>query len=91
MVALMAFRRPVVDPGTIVPLYEQLVDDIAGQIAAGTLLPGERLPGERDLANDLGIGYQTVRRALGILAGRGLIARRQGKGTFVTTEGHGGG
>ena len=65
------------------PIYEQLEAALAGQIESGQLAPGEKLPGDHDLANDLEIGYQTVRRVMLSLTERGYVVRRQGKGTFV--------
>lgn len=75
---------PTFEPDSAVPLYMQAADWIAGQIEAGELRAGQRLPAERDLADQWGIAYQTVRRAMRELRERGLIASVVGKGTFVT-------
>lgn len=83
MVRLMATGRPGFDPASVTPLYEQAADYVAGQIAAGELVKGQKLPAERDLADQWGIGYQTVRRAMRELRDRGLVVSRVGKGTFV--------
>ena len=88
MVLAMALRRPDINRVSVVPIYEQLEASLAHQIEQGTLEPGEKLPGDRDLAIELGIGYQTVRRVMLSLAERGLVDRRQGKGTFVRGSGH---
>jgi DNA-binding GntR family transcriptional regulator len=74
---------PAFDPDSEVPLYAQAADYIAGRIASGDLAPGARLPAERDLADDWGIAYQTVRRAMRELRARGLVSSVVGKGTFV--------
>jgi GntR family transcriptional regulator len=71
------------DPSSVTPLYEQAADYVAGQIERGELTRGQKLPAERDLADQWGIGYQTVRRAMRDLRERGLIVSRVGKGTFV--------
>jgi DNA-binding FadR family transcriptional regulator len=42
-----------------------------------------RIPPERVLANELGIGRRSLRRALDVLEKEGRISRRQGRGTFV--------
>jgi DNA-binding FadR family transcriptional regulator len=42
-----------------------------------------RLPTERQLAESLGIGRRSVRRALEVLEAEGLVWRRQGAGTFA--------
>lgn len=43
----------------------------------------ERLLPERTLSHELGHGRRTVREALDILEGEGLIFRKQGQGTFI--------
>jgi DNA-binding FadR family transcriptional regulator len=50
---------------------------------AGELKPGARLPAERDLARDLGVAYDTVRRATALLRERSLIVTVHGRGTYV--------
>ncbi len=72
------------DPDSPTPLYVQAADYIAARVAAGDLAPGARLPSERDLADQWGIAYQTVRRTMRELRERGLITSVVGKGTFVT-------
>jgi DNA-binding GntR family transcriptional regulator len=74
---------PVFNPDSVVPLYVQAADYVAGQIAAGKLAPGSRLPAERDLAEQWHVAYQTVRRTMQELRERGLVVSRVGKGTFV--------
>lgn len=78
---------PVFDPDSLVPLYLQAADYVAGLIASGELRKGSRLPAERDLADRWGIAYQTVRRAMRELRERGLVASVVGKGTYVVGGG----
>ena len=82
----MASDRPAFDPDSAVPLFEQAADYVAGRIARGELVPGQKLPAERDLADEWGIGYQTVRRTMRELRLRGLVVSRVGKGTFVAIQ-----
>jgi GntR family transcriptional regulator len=70
-------------PGSSVPAYAQIEDQLAARIASGELAGGERLPPERELAESLGVSRMTVRQALSSLAGRGLVERGVGRGTFV--------
>ena len=79
----MAPRRPRFDASSVTPLYEQVADYIAAQIASGDLKPGQKFPDMRDLADKWGVAYQTVRRAMRELRERGLVVSRVGKGTFV--------
>ena len=68
------------------PLYQQLAAVLRDQIATGELAPGERVPTEADLAKSYDASRNTVRLALGVLRTEGLIASRQGKGSFVRSE-----
>ena len=74
---------PSFDADSLTPLYVQAADYIAARIAAGELKSGMRLPAERDLAEQWGIAYQTVRRTMRELRERGLVGSRAGKGTYV--------
>jgi GntR family transcriptional regulator len=47
---------------------------------------GTRLRPERELAEQLGVARETLRRALDELQARGLLERRQGAGTFVSGQ-----
>jgi GntR family transcriptional regulator len=66
-----------------VPVYRQIMDQIAGGVAAGTLAVGDQLPTVRQLAVDLAINPNTVIRAYRELEIRGVIETHQGSGTFV--------
>ena len=79
----MATRRPRFDGSSVTPLYEQVADYVEAQITSGDLKPGQKFPDMRDLADDWGVAYQTVRRAMRELRERGLVVSRVGKGTFV--------
>ena len=65
------------------PLYVQLADQLVGAIEAERLAPGERLPAMRDLALTLQCALVTVSQAYELLAARGRVVSRVGKGTFV--------
>lgn len=66
-----------------VPLYLQIAETFAEQIAFGKLKPNDRLPPERELCKMLNVSRMTLRQALRELEGRGLLTRRQGDGTYV--------
>ena len=65
------------------PLYLQIASSLRREIANGELKPGARLPSIPDLAEQLDVSVITVRQALEILEGEGLLQRLQGRGTFV--------
>lgn len=73
----------MVDRDSPVPLYQQIADDLAG--ALSTRFAEGRLPSEAELVAAYGVSRITVRQALAHLAERGLLVRKQGKGTFVAT------
>jgi len=68
---------------TTVPLYVQIADGLLDRIESGDLSPGDRLPPERELSEMLSVNRMTLRRALRMLEGQGLLIRRQGDGTYV--------
>lgn len=76
---------PMLDLATGVPAYRQIIDQVLGAIAAGTLKGGDQLPTVRQLAVDLSINPNTVVRAYRELEIRGILTTQQGIGTFVTT------
>lgn len=65
------------------PLYRQLSSILKEQILSGALAPGDQLPTEAMLVDAYQVSRITVRQALKILAGEGLIRREAGRGTFV--------
>jgi GntR family transcriptional regulator len=69
---------------SVVPMYLQIAEKIEAQIEAGLLQPGERLESEHKLCARLAVSRITIRLAIQELAQKGLIEKRQGKGTFVT-------
>ena len=72
-----------IDPVSSLPLFEQLVIGIRGQIISGDISAGERLPTARDLAESLDINLHTVLRAYQILRDEGFIDLRRGRGAVV--------
>jgi GntR family transcriptional regulator len=69
-----------------VPVYRQIIDQVVGGIAAGTLVGGDQLPTIRQLAVDLSINPNTVIRAYRELEIRGVLETQQGTGTFVSHQ-----
>ncbi|HKU80807.1 MAG TPA: PLP-dependent aminotransferase family protein [Candidatus Tumulicola sp.] len=65
------------------PLYVQLADQLVEAIESARLRPGDRLPAMRELARELGCALVTVSQAYELLAARGRVRSRVGKGTFV--------
>ena len=76
-----AFR---LDMASGVPVYRQIMDQVMGAIAAGSLSPGDQLPTVRQLAVDLAVNPNTVVRAYRELEYRGVLDTQHGTGTFIT-------
>jgi GntR family transcriptional regulator len=68
------------------PLYRQIKTLILQGFQAGEWKPGEAIPSEIELAARFRVSQGTVRKAIDELASENLVARRQGKGTFVATH-----
>lgn len=69
-----------------VPVYRQIIDQVRGGVASGTLQAGDQLPTVRQLAVDLAINPNTVVRAYRELELGGLLESNQGTGTFIRTQ-----
>jgi DNA-binding GntR family transcriptional regulator len=68
------------------PLREQVVESVVEALRTGLFPQGERLT-EEGVAAALGVSRTPVREALGVLAQRGVIARRSGGGYVVPSQG----
>lgn len=70
-------------PTTFQPLYRQVYDLLTNRLVEGYWKPSDSLPSEMALADELGVSQGTVRKALNQMVNENLLARQQGKGTFV--------
>jgi GntR family transcriptional regulator len=73
-----------IERDSVKPIYEQIADQLRQQIVAGGFKAGRRLPTEPEFMREYGVSRSTVRAALALLEQEGRLARRSGKGTFVT-------
>src|SRR5271167_4481407 len=71
------------DEGT--PLFVQIADRLAGEIADGGLAEDERVPSMNELAAFYRINPATAAKGLNLLADDGLLEKRRGIGMFVVT------
>jgi GntR family transcriptional regulator len=82
-------RKPFefrLDDRSGVPVYRQIIDQVMGGIAAGTLAAGYQLPTVRQVAVDLSINPNTVMRAYREMEIRGVLETQQGTGTFISQQ-----
>lgn len=63
--------------------HAQVVLDLKERLTNGTYTPGEQLPSEPLLAQEYGVAYMTIRRAITTLVEQGHLYRVRGRGTFV--------
>lgn len=63
--------------------HHDIADDLRHQITTGSIKPGERLPSEAGLAARYRVSTVTLRRALAVLQGEGLVEKIHGKGNYV--------
>lgn len=68
--------------------YLQVADDIEARIRSGEFPSDSALPRRADLAAEYGVGEMTVRHAVRVLAGRGLVRPMAAVGTVVIWAGH---
>jgi GntR family transcriptional regulator len=69
------------DEGT--PLFAQVAERLAADIADGGLAEGERVPSTNELAAFYRINPATAAKGINILADEGLLDKRRGIGMFV--------
>ena len=73
----------ILNNASMIPIYEQLVDQIKNQIIKGKLQEKELLPSVRTLSATLKISSLTVKKAYDKLEEDGLVVTIHGKGTYV--------
>lgn len=65
-------------------LSEQSAEVLLARVREGEWSLGQKLPSETTLAAQIGVGRSTAREAIRILAGKGVLASRQGSGVYLT-------
>lgn len=74
------------DPSHPLPLYHQLKDILKRKILSEEWPVGTLIPTEQELIQEYGVSRTTVREAIMELSSEGLLVKRQGKGTIVTSS-----
>lgn len=64
-------------------LYQKIYDDLKTAVLTGHYSPGDRIPSENELADRYHASRGTVRKALRILEGEGILKPQQGSGYLV--------
>ncbi len=74
----------MINTSLMVPIYEQIVDQVKALIRRGELKENDVLPSVRSLSRELKISALTVKKAYDALEAEGYTATVHGKGTYVT-------
>ena len=75
--------RIIINSSSMVPIYEQITDQIKTLIRGGELKENDKLPSVRALSKDLRISALTVKKAYDSLEEEGFAVTVHGKGTYV--------
>ena len=73
----------IINSSSMVPIYEQIMEQIKAQIVSGKLKENDVLPSVRTLAKEQKISALTVKKAYDNLEQEGFTVTVHGKGTFV--------
>ncbi len=73
---------------SITPLYKQVENILTERVRSGVYSPEQRLPSEAEIAAQFGVSTITVKKAIANMVERGMLWRKQGKGTFVVSPKH---
>ncbi|MCK5812068.1 MAG: GntR family transcriptional regulator [Clostridiales bacterium] len=76
----------VIDSRGRVPVYIQIKNQIMELIVLDVLKPHDQIPSIRNLARDLSLNFNTVKRAYAELENDKVIYSIVGKGTFVAVN-----
>ena len=71
----------ILNNASMIPIYEQLAEQVKSQILSGVLPENEALPSVRTLSASLKISALTVKKAYDKLEEDGFVVTVHGKGT----------
>ena len=74
------------NPGSGVPIFRQLIDQIKQAIRMSLLVKGEQLPSVRVLASELQVNPMTISKAFSQLEVEGVLIRKRGVGMLVAEQ-----
>lgn len=74
----------IINNSSMVPIYEQIVEQLKSAIIRGELAADALLPSVRSLSGELKISALTVKKAYDCLEAEGHVVTVHGKGTFVS-------
>lgn len=75
------------DISSKIPVYKQIIREIQELVDLGEYRMGDYIPSMNELADDLQISKETVKKAYSILREKGIIDSSHGKGFYITNDG----
>ena len=72
-----------IDVSASTPIYKQIIGEIRTRVTSGSLQSGEQIPSINNLADELRISKDTVKKAYAALRKEGLVDSFHGKGFFI--------
>ena len=72
-----------IDFSSRIPIYEQIVNEIEKYVTLGIYKPNQKISSVRELASNLGINPNTVKKAYDELERKNVIVTFSTKGTFI--------
>lgn len=76
-------KKFVINSTVSIPVYKQIISQIEQKIISGEFAPGYQLPSMNELAAELEVSRETIKKVYSILRDKGLLDPRQGKGFYV--------
>ncbi|MCX7786891.1 MAG: FadR family transcriptional regulator [Spirochaetes bacterium] len=65
-------------------ISDTVIEQILDLFLSGKLKVGDRLPSEAELAEQVGVGRNSIREAMKVLQVLGIVERRQGDGSYIS-------
>lgn len=76
----------IINHSSMIPIYQQIVEEIKSLILRGELKENDPLPSVRSLSKELKISALTVKKAYDFLEEEGFSKTIHGKGSFISKE-----
>ena len=73
----------IINHSSMIPIYEQIIEQVKALILKGELKENDALPSVRTLSKELKISALTVKKAYDYLEEEGLVHTVHGKGSFI--------
>ncbi len=67
-------------------VVDTVIAQLLDRLLEGELKVGDKLPAETELAGQVGVGRNSIREAMKVLQVLGIIERRQGDGSYISSS-----